>query len=225
MARYLRIAITIIMAVLCAGCFLWTTAPPERETPESLYEKGHKDYQEKNYKEAIESFQRLKEEYPLSTYAISAELGIADSYYHDEDYISAEAVYREFIDFHPTNDNLPYVVYQIGMCHFSQMLDVDRDQTETRLAKESFEKVIARYPTSTYSFTAEQKLRDCRKRLGEHEFYVGEYYFNRENYRAALSRFEIIARDYSNLGLDYKVSYYIHETRRLLSKEEKKGAD
>jgi outer membrane protein assembly factor BamD len=69
---------------------------------------------------------------------------------------------------------------------------------------------------------AEKILRECKKRLGEHEFYVGEFYFKRKQYKAALKRFETIARDYANLGLDYKVNYFIGETKKRLAQVEVK---
>ena len=37
--------------------------------------------------------------------------------------------------------------------------------------------------------------------------------------KAALSRFELIARNYANLGLDYKIDYFIDETKRRLAQE------
>jgi outer membrane protein assembly factor BamD len=67
---------------------------------------------------------------------------------------------------------------------------------------------------------AEKVLRECKQRLGEHEFYVGQFYLKRKQYKAALKRFEIIERDYANLGLDYKVSYFIGETKKRLAEEE-----
>jgi outer membrane protein assembly factor BamD len=83
---------------------------------------------------------------------------------------------------------------------------------------------MARFPGSKFSFMAEKMIRDCRKTLGDQEFYVGEFYFNIKEYRAALHRFEKIARDYANIGLDYKVNYFIAETkRRIAEKETKRG--
>ena len=49
-------------------------------------------------------------------------------------------------------------------------------------------------------------MKESKQKLAEHEFYVGEFYFNRKQYKAALKRFETITRDYPNLGLDYKVN-------------------
>lgn len=191
-----------------------------RATPEGLYESGYSRYQDSDYKEAIESFQRLKEEYPLSKFAIMAELGIADSYFSKKEYAEAEMYYSDFMNLHPTNENLPYVMYQLGMCHYKQMSGVDRDQTETLKAKKEFERLISRFPSSKFAFMSERKLRDCRKRLGEHEFYVGHFYFKIKKHKAALKRFETVAREYPDLGMDYKLSYFLHETKRLLEQEE-----
>ena len=198
----------------------WKRSERTRATPEGLYSRGVEAYQDGRYKRAVESFQRLKEEYPLHQMAIMAELGIADSYFSDEGYAEAELAYNDFINLHPTNENLPYAVYQLGMCHYKQMFSIDRDQTETKKARKEFERLIARFPSSKFSFMAEKMLRDCKQRLGEHEFYVGHFYFKINKYKAALKRFEIISRDYANLGLDYKVAYFIGETKRRLAEED-----
>jgi outer membrane protein assembly factor BamD len=193
-----------------------------RTTPDGLYQQGVAYYQNGDYKKSVEVFQRLKEENPLSALAIMAEIGIADSYFSNKDYPEAGLAYREFINLHPTNENLSYVMYQLGMCHFKQTTTIDRDQSEALKALKEFERLTARFPGSKFSFLGEKMIRECKKILGEQEFYVGEYYFHRKQYRAALLRFEKIARDYANVGLDYKVGYYIGESRRRLVEEEAK---
>jgi outer membrane protein assembly factor BamD len=221
----MRVAKIIFLAVcicMITGCSLWTwlgfgpSSPHGRGTPADLYRSGIEYYQDGKYKNAVSQFTRLREEYPLSQYTVLAEMGIADSYYSSGDYLMAEAFYREFMALRPTNENIPYAMFQLGMCNFKQMLGIDRDQEKTRTAAAAFESLIARFPSSKYSFMAEQRLRECRKRLGEHEFYVGRFYFRRGEYEAALRRFENIQQNYPNLGLDYKVSYYIHEIRQRL---------
>jgi outer membrane protein assembly factor BamD len=191
-----------------------------RTTPDGLYQQGVQYYKDGNYKRSVEVFQRLKEEYPLSTLAIMAEIGVADSYFSGKDYPEAGLAYREFINLHPANENLPYVMYQLGMSHFSQIMTVDRDQTETRRALKEFEHLVARFPTSRFAFLGEKMIRDCRRILAEKEFYVGEFYFKQKKYRAALRRFETVAREYPNVGLDFKVGFYIQEARRRLAEAE-----
>jgi outer membrane protein assembly factor BamD len=212
--------VLLVLVVTLSGCTFtwpWTKSNPlTRSTPDGLYQQAVEYYQDGSYKKSVEIFQRLKEEYPLSQLAILAEMGIADSYFSDEAYFEAELAYGEFINLHPTNENLPYAMYQIGMCHFKQMDALDRDQSETFKALKEFERLTTRFPNSKFSFLAEKMIRECKRILGEKEFYVGEFYFNIKQYRAALRRFEKIARDYANVGLDYKVSYYIIESKRRL---------
>ena len=50
---------------------------------------------------------------------------------------------------------------------------------------------------------------------------MGRFYFRQKKYKAALSRFEKVARDYANVGLDYKIEYYINETKIKIAEEEK----
>jgi outer membrane protein assembly factor BamD len=196
-----------VLVMLCSGCtFTWPWTKKvtmTRSTPDGLYQQGVGYYRNGDYKKAVEVFQRLKEENPLSELALMAEIGIADSYFSNKDYPEAGSAYREFMNLHPTNENLPYVMYQLGMCHFNQMTTVDRDQSEAYKALKEFERLTARFSGSKFSFLGEKMIRECKKILGEQEFYVGEYYFNRNQYRAALMRFEKIARDYANVGLDY----------------------
>jgi outer membrane protein assembly factor BamD len=219
--RYLIVFLALSLALsLLSGCALFRKSDMTRGTPEGLYRKGYNDYQEGRYKQAIASFERLRDEHPLSELAILAKLGIADSYYSDKSYAEAEAAYNDFIYLHPTNENLPYVMYQLGMCHYEQMLSIDRDQIETRRATKEFEKLLTRYPNSKFSLMAEKMLKECRGRLAEHEFYVGEFYFKQKKYEAALQRFETIAREYANLGLDYKTSIFIQETKKEMMLEE-----
>lgn len=202
------------------GCALFGRSDMRLNTPEAIYERGVEHYQQGKYSKAIEAFQRVKEEYPLSKTALLAELGIADSYFSDELFAEAELNYGEFINLHPTNPNIPYVMYQLGMCHYKQMLSIDRDQSETVKARKEFERILSRYPTSKFAPLAEQKLRECRKRLAENEFYVGHFYFKMKQYKAALKRFEGVSKDYSDLGLDFKVKRYIEETKRRIDREE-----
>lgn len=212
--------LAFLILLTASGCALFGRSEMRLNTPESLYERGVEYYQNEKYLKAIETFQRVKEEYPLSKYALLAELGIADSFFSDELFAEAELNYSEFVNLHPTNPNIPYVIYQLGMCHYKQMLSIDRDQIETVKAKKEFERILSQFPSSKFASLADQKLRECRQMLAEKEFYVGHFYFKMKHYEAALKRFETVARDYSNLGLDYKVNHYIEETKRRIAREE-----
>jgi len=196
-----------------------------KNVPEALYARGASEFQDGYYKKAREYFTRLKDEHPLHSLAILAELGIADSFFTDKQYMEAENAYNEFLNMHPNNENIPYVLYQLGMCHYNLKGTIDRDQTETIKARIEFERLITRFPDSKFSVAAGKLLRECKQEIAEQEFYVGRFYFKQKKYQAALGRFENIARNYANIGLDYKIEYYINETKRKLAEEEKVKKD
>lgn len=217
------ILLILLLSLICSGCSLlniFGKHEPTKPTPEGLYAQASIEFNKGRYKKAQEYFLRLKEEYPLHDLAILAEIGIADSLYSDKEYVEAENAYSDFISLHPVNENIPYVLYQMGMCHYNQIGDIDRDQTETIQARKEWEKLVTRYPESKFSAMAEKLIRECKQKLAEHEFYVAKFYLRQKKYQAALSRFEELARVYPNVGLDYKIDYYINETKAKIAEEE-----
>jgi len=220
--------ILVFLLTSLTGCAwwdsLWGKEPRVRQTPEGLYQRGFEYYKKGDYKKAIETFSRVRDEYPLNPVALMAELGIADSYFENEQYVDAEVAYNSFVELHPTNPNVPYAMFQLGMCHYHQMQTIDRDQTETVKARKEFERLMARFPQSKFAIMGEKNLREVKQRLAEHEFYVGEFYYRTKKYEAALKRFEGIQRDYANLGLDYKTNRFIEETKQRLKEEQDRKA-
>ena len=215
------VLLVLLLPLIFSGCSYFNKNKMAKTSPEVLYSQASAEYKNGNYKKAQEDFLKLKEEYPLHELAILAEVGIADSLYSDKEYAGAESAYSDFVSLHPTNENIPYALYQLGMCHYNEIGDIDRDQTETIKAKKEWEKLVTRYPESKFSSMAEKLIRECKQKLAENEFYVGRFYFRQKKYKAALTRFEKVARDYANVGLDYKIEYYINETKIKIAEEEK----
>ncbi|MBN1548119.1 MAG: outer membrane protein assembly factor BamD [Syntrophaceae bacterium] len=224
MKRSFLFLFCLSILISLSGCswFSWMhDKSMARSTPQGLYQQGSELYQKKKYEKAITIFQRLKDEYPLEDIAALAEIGIADAHYSDKSYPEAYLAYDEFVNRHPTDENVPYALYQMGMCRYKMTDTIDRDQTETWKAKADFERLISRYPRSPFAVMGEKTLTEVKRKLAENEFYIGEFYFTQKKYKAALKRFELIARDFPNVGLDYKVKYYITETHRMIAEEEK----
>jgi outer membrane protein assembly factor BamD len=223
MRRKTCILIILAMVLTLSGCGWWkdlrTRNKPVRNVPEVLYQSGVEAYQEGRYTRAIEHFTRVKEQHPLHPLALMAELGIADAHFSDANYGEADLAYTDFLNLHPTHESIPYVMYQIGICHYNQIQTIDRDQTETVRTAKDFERLIAKFPKSKFALMAEKKLQECRQRMAEHEFYIGEFYFKRGNYEAALKRFQFLAKNYPAVGLDYKTGIYLAETKKRAEEE------
>jgi len=159
--------------------------------PEILYKRGLYKFNKRDYSDALKKFEELKSSFPDSPpYTLWAELKVGDCHFLKEDYVEAIAVYEEFKKTHPSHEEIPYVQFQIGMSYFNQMHTLDRDQTSTKKALSSFEYLVANYSPSLFTEKAKEKIGVCKKMLADHEFYIGVFYYQKERYRAAASRFE-----------------------------------
>ncbi len=205
---------------LLSNCAFLSKKEPEA-TPQILYGNAMKLYGKKKYEKAAEAFRKFKEEFPLSDLTPIVELRLADSLFFDKKYAEAFIQYEEFKKLHPIHPDIPYATYQMGMCHFKQMLTVDRDQAETEKASELFRFVVENYPQSPYADQAKGKIQFCQRQMADHEFYIGNFYYKMKKYRAALNRFERILQKYPDSGLERKLKPLIEGCRQEIAKAEK----
>jgi outer membrane protein assembly factor BamD len=209
------------LAVLACGCAGWKKKEPE-PTPQVLYERAMKFFNKKKYEKAAEAFRKFKEEFPLSDYTPLAELRTADSYFFNKNYAEAIVLYEEFKKLHPMHPEIPYVIYQLGMCHYRQMRTLDRDQTETEKAIEQFRYLIENFPQSTHTAEARTKMQVCQRQMADYEFYVGHFYFRVKRYKAALGRFAGILQKYPESGLERKIQPLMAKCQVEIAKQEQK---
>jgi outer membrane protein assembly factor BamD len=163
----------------------------------------------------------LKDFYPFSKYAILAELKIADSHYHLEQYEEAIFAYSEFEKLHPRNEAIPYVIYQIGLCYFVQIDTIDRDQTPAAMALSTFQRLNKQFPDNQYARSGAEHLTRCYKSLAGNEYYIGEFYYKSKHYKAALNRFMAVLSIYPDVGYHQKALQYIAKCEASLTEEEK----
>lgn len=132
-----------------------------------------------------------------------------DKLFKEEDYTGAAQEYRRFLEYHPVHKSASYVQYRIALSHFNRFRTIDRDIEPLQKALTAFETLQRDYPISEYKNDASQKIKICRERLAEREFYIGNFYLKQEAYPAAIERFNIILKDYSDTGINEKASYYL----------------
>ncbi len=206
----------VALAIGCAGA-----PPPEKfeELPsaEVLYEQGQQQlvdekdgfrfFLKPDLSESIETFQNIIDNYPYSEQAVLAQLAIADAYYEGEKYDEAISYYKDFVELHPEHRQVPYAMFQSGMSYYKQSRDAQRDQTATREAVAQFDRLLARYPHSEHTASAEEKWRELRTRLGESTMNVADYYFDRDEYPSAAERYRELLNEFPGLGLDAEALY------------------
>jgi len=215
------ISVGIISVFLLSGCALLDRFLGEEEEKSSaeLMSEGAAKLDKGDYEGSTEAFQKIKDRYPYSKHAVTAELKMADSLYKQEEFEQAFDAYKGFERLHPKNKNIPYVIYQEGMCFFRRITTIDRDQTHTLKAKEEFERLVRRFPRDDYANRARKNLRKCLIYLAEYELYVGHYYFKMGKYRTAMDRYEYVIKNYPDMGQYHVALEYIRQCKERLSEE------
>ncbi len=220
----LRCAAIVCMLLLLNGCGLWKSLFGEEElTPAELMSEGIEEFNSGNFESAAEIFQKIKDRYPYSKYATTAELKMADALYERDMFDEAYDAYTEFEKLHPKNPHIPYVIFQKGMCNFSRAGTIDRDQSYTEKAKEDFERLIKRYRSSDYAERGRRKVRECYIRLAEHEVYVGNFYFKMGKYQPAMHRYLYLIEHYPDVGQYYSALEKIKVCKEKIA--EQKGEE
>ena len=166
------------------------------DSVESLAMKGLDDYEHGRYYKAKESFETLLNRYPFSDYSLLAELKVADSSFYLEEYEEAVLQYVDFEERHPTNEAIPYVMFQTGMCYYKQIDSIDRDAANATNAIYSFSKLLRAFPNSSYQDEAMTRIKAARNFLANHEYYVANYYERTGAYDEAEARLENLLKEY-----------------------------
>lgn len=170
-----------------------------------------------DYKGAAELWKQLKDQYPYSQYAVIGDLKAGDALYLQGKYIEALGAYEDFERLHPDNEAVPYAIYQQGMCYYQRMKGIDRDQTPTIQTIQTLARLLEMYPGSQYAVMAQARIAEAQNNLAGHEFYVGEFYFNRKDYQAAINRFMGLLQYYPDSGYHQRALNYIAEYKRLVA--------
>ncbi len=133
----------------------------------------------------------------------------AEAFYRDKNFIEASGEYQRFLELHPLHRLAAYVQFKLGMSYFNRIRGIDQDQEPLQKAIQSFQGLVAQYPTSPYADQAKEKITYCRDRLAEYQFYVGLFYFKKESYPAAIYRFQRILQDYPDTPMVVDALYYL----------------
>ncbi len=164
----------------------------------TLVKKGMEEYNRGKYYMAVEYFNKVLESHRFTPEALQAELKLADCNFYMEKYIAAYTYYEKFEEMHPTNEAVPYVMYQKAMCYYKRIDRVDRDTTGAIKAIEGFHQLLKAYPSSPYAEDARAKIDSSTEFLANHEYIVAEFYVRTGKDDEAIIRLKYLIAIYPN---------------------------
>jgi len=204
-SRHLTIFILLALTpLLFTGCaaynstmqYLGLSSKSTSDTPDSLAMDAMDDFNRGKYDNALKKFNDIRDRFPFSQAGLLAELKSADCEFNLKHYPEAIALYDDFENNHPTNEAMPYIVFQIGLSYYNQIDTIDRDPGAAKNAISSFAKLLKAYPQSPYTNEAESRRLAALNFLANHEFYVANFYVRTDNLDQAERRYKYLIKNY-----------------------------
>ena len=179
---------------------------------ETLYMAAKTRLDKGDTKVAAALFDEVERQHPYSPWARRAQLMSAFSYYVERDYTKAIQSAQRFLSIHPGNRDAPYAYYLIGLSYYEQISDVSRDQKITRLALDSMNELVRRYPNTRYAADARLKIDLVNDHLAGKEMEVGRFYQRSGRWLAASLRFRNVIDSYQSTSHTPEALYRIVES-------------
>jgi outer membrane protein assembly factor BamD len=119
----------------------------------------------------------------------------------------------DFEENHPTNEAIPYVMFQMAMCYYNQIDTIDRDTSTAINAVYSFTRLLRAFPNSPYTQEARARIMAARNFMANHEYYVASFYERTYAYEEAKARLEYLLRQYPDTNIAPKAEMLLYDLR------------
>lgn len=194
----------------------------DESPPELQFKEGKRLLDNGRGLEAIDRFRVLKSRHPYHPLAPMAALYIGEAYFKQHSFVEANSAYRIFLHLHPTHEKAPYAIFRTGKSHYKMIPgSVDRDLSEANKAISVFKRLKSSYPNSQYAKEAKELIQKLRKKLMEREMYVGNFYFKKKHFQAAVNRYTRILEEYGDLNMEEKALYLLSLSYINLNKKDR----
>lgn len=204
-----------------AACAPNTIVPPAKNAG-VYFQEGEGFFEKGLYKDAITSWEKVRDSYYSPELNTLAELKIAEAHFLAEEYIEAAVAYEAFIQNHPDHPRVPDVLYQLGLSYMYQILAADQDQTATNYALNAFQTLQERFPEDRRKEEIQIYIDRLLNQLATSELNIGQYYLRTKYFSAAISRIEGLLKKYPNY-YERDKAYYLIGQAYLLSGEKEKA--
>ncbi len=217
----LFIGFFVLSLLILSACAPTTVVPPAKSAG-VYFQEGEEFYEKGLYKDAIASWEKVRDSYYSPELNTLAELKIAEAHFLGEEYIEAAVAYEAFLKNHPDHPRVADVLYQLGLSYTFQMLAPDQDQNPTAYALNAFQTLKERFPEDRRKEEVQIYIDRCLNQLAASELGIGNYYLRTKSYAAAINRVEGLLKKYPNY-YERDKAYYVLGQAYLLNGEKEKA--
>ena len=173
-------------------------------TTVELYHKALMAYEDDSLKEAQTGFEKVIEQSPETRLATVSYLKLGELHFKTSAWDEAEINYRAFLDLSPNSHLTPYVLSQLISLNYKRNFqglifksrESDRNMEPNRKIIRDYQRFFFLYPNNAYLSDVKTFLTRARRDLADHEFIVGDFYFEQKAFHSAISRYLHLLKTY-----------------------------
>lgn len=183
----------VALAVL-AAC----EPPPISQLPaESGIARIRENHADERWDLTISEVDEFRSRYPYSQYAAEAELLQADAFFQSGRYPEAIGTYDSFVSKFPRHPQAGFALFRSALSIDRQSPEqIDREQIYSQRAIDTYGRFLEKHPNDENRETAKQRIKELRRRVAEHYLFIARFYWKKDMYHSALSRYLEIISEY-----------------------------
>ena len=225
-----RMTAALRSSLVCA--WLLAAAVQGCVTPQQAKPTTYGDNARRAYVEALDQFydddcfeaeplmRNVRREYPYSRFAALADLRVADCNFNEGKYPEAIEAYNQFVRYRPSHPEVPYARFMAAKATFEQVPSewllsppaYERDQHFAQESLRLLRRFALDFPSDPLLPRAQKLAADALRLLAAHEFYVANFYFDRDHPRAAAGRLNTLLRSYPGSGFEPEALYLLGQS-------------
>lgn len=204
-----------LLFLLFLSSTLFGCATLEVKTVEGKYDRAMQLMDQALYSSAIPIFEEIIKENPGTKFATYAYLKLGDANLESgsSKYSEAEKNYRIFLSYSPHSHLVPYIMSRLielnykknGSMFFGESYTYSRDPEHFKRIINEYQRFFLLYPNSLHLLDARDYMSKSREALAEHEFTIGNWYFEQNYLRSAIERYRYLLKNYPDFTRTEKV--------------------
>jgi outer membrane protein assembly factor BamD len=147
--------------------------------PEDLFSLAAQAFDEEDWDEATQAFERLIFTAPTFERIVEARMYLARAYYNKGEYITSVSEFTRIVDRHPGHELAPEASLGVCQSYVAQSPHVQRDQTLTGQAWTACQNTVIDFRGTEVSTQAEELRNRMEDKLAHKIYLNGDFYFRR----------------------------------------------
>jgi outer membrane protein assembly factor BamD len=179
---------------------------------EDQFNLAKREYDKKNYSDAVLEFQKLIFNYPGVAFIDSAQFLFGMCYFKEKDYPASVGEFKKLLTSFSTSSLADDASFMIAFAHYKDSPKVELDQKNTLQAIGELESFLEEYPASEHFPEAQQLLFEARSKIAQKFYKSGCIYYKLKHYEATLLYLQEVLDQYPDTKFSPSSSFFIAET-------------